>query len=93
GELAARRFASHGETWAAVLCLRLGFAGAVQEETGEPPLLLLDDPFSGLDPVRRQRVRARLEGRGQVLVAVPDETQVPEGAAVFEVAEGSVRAH
>jgi DNA replication and repair protein RecF len=49
-DLGARAFASHGESWAAVLCLRLGLAGAVEREIGEPPLLLVDDPFSALDP-------------------------------------------
>jgi DNA replication and repair protein RecF len=92
GELTARRFASHGEAWAAALCLRLGLAGAVEVETGEPPALLLDDPFSGLDPERRERLGALLGSRGQVLVSVPDENHVPEGAVVWEVRDGSVRA-
>ena len=92
GELAARRFASHGEAWAAALSLRLGVAGAVEAEVGEPPVLILDDPFSGLDPARRRRLGDLLEGRGQVLVSVPDENQVPADAAVWEVDDGAVRA-
>lgn len=91
GELAARRFASHGESWAGALCLRLGLWGAVGAEAGEHPILLLDDPFSGLDPVRRHRLGGGLAERGQVLIAVPDEAQVPAGASVWEVEAGRVR--
>ncbi len=92
GELTARRFASHGESWAGAMCLRLGVWGAVAAEAGEPPILVLDDPFSGLDPVRRRRLGDGLEERGQVLISVPDEVQVPTGAAVWEVEGGRVRA-
>ena len=91
GDMTARRFASHGESWAGALCLRLGLAGALDGEVGEPPVLLLDDPFSGVDPVRRRRLGEAMAGRGQVLLAVPDETQVPGGAEVWEVEGGSVR--
>jgi DNA replication and repair protein RecF len=92
GELAARRFASHGETWAGALCLRLGVAGAVEADTEESPVLVLDDPFSGLDPERRARLAKGLGDRGQVLISVPDEAQVPAGAQVWEVMGGGVRA-
>ena len=91
GEMTARRFASHGESWAAALCLRLGVWGATAAEIGEPPVLLLDDPFSGLDPARRRRLGGGLADRGQVLISVPDETHVPAGADVWEVEEGRVR--
>lgn len=91
GEVRARGFASHGESWAAALCLRLGLAGALAEEVGEAPVLLLDDPFSGLDPARRRRLGEGLAGRGQVVAAVPDEAQVPPGATVWEVEGGAVR--
>jgi DNA replication and repair protein RecF len=92
GALTARRFASHGEAWAAALSLRLGVAGAVEAETGEWPLVLLDDPFSGLDPARRRRLGGLLEAPAQVLVSVPEEDHVPGGAAVWEVHDGTVRA-
>ena len=90
-DLAARRFASHGESWAAALCLRLGVAGAVEVEVGEPPVIVLDDPFSGLDPARRRRLAEVLASRGQVLVSVPDENHVPAGATVWEVRDGAAK--
>jgi DNA replication and repair protein RecF len=90
GEMAARRFASHGESWAGALCLRLGVWGAVDAEVGERPVLLLDDPFSGLDPVRRANLAASMSDRGQILLSVPDEAQVPQGASVWEVKDGRV---
>jgi len=88
--LAARGFASHGEAWGAMIALRLALARAVERELGEPPVVLLDDPFSGLDPDRRRRLAKALDGRGQLLIAVPDEDHVPEGAQVFRVREGAV---
>ena len=62
------------------------------DEAGEPPLTLLDDPFSALDPERRGALPASLDGRGQLLIAVPDEAQIPPGATVWRVEEGRVDA-
>jgi DNA replication and repair protein RecF len=91
-DLGARAFGSHGETWAAALCLRLGIAAAVAAETGEPPLLLVDDPFSALDPSRRDRIAQRLADRGgQVVISVADEADVPPvSSAVWQVDAGAV---
>ena len=90
-DLGARAFASHGEGWAAALCLRLGLASAVTDEMGERPVLLLDDPFSALDPRRQRRVGERLAARGQVFVSVADEAHVPVGAErIWDVAGGTV---
>jgi DNA replication and repair protein RecF len=91
-DLGARAFGSHGEMWAAALCLRLGLASAVAAETGEPPLLLVDDPFSALDPSRRDRITQRLADRGgQVVISVADEADVPSASsAVWQVEVGAV---
>jgi DNA replication and repair protein RecF len=90
-ELGARAFASHGEGWAAALCLRLGLATAVEAEVGERPVVLLDDPFSALDPRRQRRVTEHLAGRGQVFVSVADDAHVPADAdLVLDVSAGTV---
>jgi DNA replication and repair protein RecF len=90
-DLGARSFASHGEAWAAALCLRLGLGSAVADEVRERPVLLLDDPFSALDPRRQRLVGERLAGRGQVLVSVADDAHVPEPSSlVLDVSAGTV---
>ncbi len=91
-DLGARAFGSHGETWAGALCLRLGTASAVTHELGEPPLLLVDDPFSALDPRRRDQLSERLAARaGQVVISVADEADIPSVAtSVWDVRAGTV---
>lgn len=91
-DLGARAFGSHGETWAAALCLRTGLASAVAAEIGEPPLLLVDDPFSALDPRRRDQIGERLAARGgQVVISVADDAHVPSAAhAVWDIRAGEV---
>jgi DNA replication and repair protein RecF len=91
-DMGARAFGSHGETWAAALCLRLAQAAVIEEATGEPPLLLVDDPYSALDPARRDRLAERLASRaGQVVISVADDADVPARcSAVWDVAGGRV---
>jgi DNA replication and repair protein RecF len=92
-DLKARGFASHGEAWAAALSLRTGLAAAAAVEMGEPPVTLLDDPFSALDPARQRRVAERLAAGGQTVISVADDSHVPEqAAAVWRVREGRVEA-
>ncbi len=91
-DLGARVAGSHGETWAAALCLRLAQATEIAREIGEPPLLLVDDPYSALDPSRRDRLAEDLAARGgQVVISVADEADVPaHAAAVWDVRAGAV---
>jgi DNA replication and repair protein RecF len=88
--LVARGFASHGEAWGAALSIRLAQAASVAAELGETAMTFLDDPFSPFDPDRRHRIADSLDRRGQVAIAVPDDAQVPDGAAVWRVKDGSV---
>ncbi len=63
----ARRQASQGEQRSLALALRLAGHELVQRERRVTPLLLLDDVFSELDPVRTDRLLHLLPG-GQTLV-------------------------
>ena len=91
-DLGARSFASHGETWVAALAVRLGLATAVEAAIGEPPILLVDDPYSALDPTRRDRIAGILAARpGQVVISVADEADVPaQATAILDVRAGNV---
>ena len=74
GDLPARGYASHGESWSAALALRLA-AYELLREGGDDPVLLLDDVFAELDTGRRERLAAVAAGAEQVIVtaAVPDD--------------------
>ena len=59
-----RSFGSQGEQRLAVLSLLLAEADLIAETRPSPPLLLLDDVLSELDPGRREILAARVAGRG-----------------------------
>lgn len=58
----ARTFASQGQTRTAALSLKLAERELFLEETGEAPVLLLDDVLSELDPFRQEFVLNRIGG-------------------------------
>jgi len=87
-----RFFGSQGEQRLAVLSLLLAEAAAVAERRGEPPLLLLDDVLSELDPGRRQVLAERVSGMGQAMITATHRSALPlEPAQVVEVEAGSAR--
>lgn len=63
----ARQFASQGQTRTAALSLKLAEREIFQADTGQWPILLLDDVLSELDGPRRAFVLERIVG-GQVFV-------------------------
>lgn len=75
----ARVAASQGEQRTLALALRLGVHRLVTERVGAPPLLLLDDVFSELDPARSLALVRRLPP-GQALLTTAAE--LPAGVAV-----------
>src|SRR5690606_18117749 len=64
--------ASRGQLHTAPAALRLAEVALSTSRTGEPPVLLLDDILSELDPHRRERVLAVATGVDQVLITTPD---------------------
>jgi DNA replication and repair protein RecF len=72
-----RQFGSQGEQRLAVLSFLLAEAEAIRERNGTPPLLLLDDVLSELDPARR-RTLAELVGRaGQAVITATTTDAMP----------------
>ena len=98
GDLPAKGYASHGESWSCALALRLGSYdlltadGGPDADTDGEPVLILDDVFAELDSSRRAALAARLTGANQVLItaAVAEDVPTALAGAVFEVAGGKV---
>lgn len=86
--------ASRGQQRTAALALRLAEVDLSRGRTGDPPVLLLDDILSELDPGRRQRVLNVAYDVDQVLITTPDEDRPsPEelpGATRYRLAAGSL---
>jgi DNA replication and repair protein RecF len=86
-----RTFGSQGEQRLAVLSLLLAEAELLAERRGVPPLLLLDDVLSELDPARRRILAARVAGVGQTLVTATDAAMLPaEPDQLLDVRLGEV---
>jgi DNA replication and repair protein RecF len=76
GELPARGYASHGESWSLALALRLAAFGLLRAD-GEDPVLMLDDVFAELDTGRRDRLAELAADAEQVLVTAAVLADVP----------------
>jgi DNA replication and repair protein RecF len=88
-----RSFGSQGEQRLALLALLLAEAELVAERRGVPPLMLLDDVLSELDPERRRILAERVVALGQTVVTATDASFLPvEPAQLVEVRDGEARA-
>jgi DNA replication and repair protein RecF len=91
GDLPAKGYASHGESWSAALALRLGSYGLLRAD-GDDPVLLLDDVFAELDSARRAALAELVAGAEQVLVtaAVPADVPAVLSGSRYDVLAGTV---
>jgi len=87
-------FGSRGQQRTAVLALKLAELEWMQKETGEAPVLLLDEVLAELDATRRRYLLARVDSVEQALLTATDpEMFSPEfrqQAALWEVRGGLV---
>jgi DNA replication and repair protein RecF len=91
GDRDLRSFGSQGEQRLALLALLLAEAETIADRTGVPPLLLLDDVLSELDPDRRRILAARVRSAGQALVTATDAAMLPAAPdQLLEVTPGTV---
>lgn len=88
----ARSFASQGQTRTAALSMKLAEREIFLEETGEYPILLLDDVLSELDERRQSFVLNRIGG-GQTLITCCEDEDISgrTGGKVFFVKGGRIR--
>jgi DNA replication and repair protein RecF len=92
GERDLRTFGSQGEQRIAVLALLLAEAELLVDRGPSPPLLLLDDVLSELDPERRAALATRIGSSGQALVTATSASALPlEPAQLVEIRPGSAR--
>ncbi|MFD8412625.1 DNA replication/repair protein RecF [Streptomyces sp. NPDC059650] len=77
GELPAKGYASHGESWSYALALRLASYELLRSE-GAEPVLILDDVFAELDARRRERLAELVAPAEQVLVTAAVDDDVPD---------------
>jgi DNA replication and repair protein RecF len=92
GELPARGYASHGESWSFALALRLAAYDLLRGDGGEP-VLVLDDVFAELDDTRRESLAELVAPAEQVLITAAVAADVPAqlSGARWDIAAGGVR--
>lgn len=90
----ARLYASQGQQRTCALSLRLSEVALVESIRRAPPIVLLDDVFSDLDPTRRCHLVEFLTSRTQTFITCTDLSAFDEAtlrdAALFEVQAGTV---
>lgn len=77
GQMPAKGYASHGESWSIALALRLASFELLRTD-GVDPVLILDDVFAELDVSRRQRLAEQVATATQVLITAAVDLDIPE---------------
>ena len=94
GDLPAKGYASHGESWSFALGLKLAAYRLLARDLGDDPVLVLDDVFAELDTGRRERLAELISDCEQVLITAAVGADVPDRLRqqghTFEVELGKV---
>jgi len=87
----AKAFASQGQTRTAALSLKLACRELIYQESGEWPVLLLDDVLSELDARRQEYVLQRITG-GQVFITCCGDMGLTalEQGKTFHIKDGAL---
>lgn len=86
----ARIHGSQGEQRTMALGVKLASHRAVTEMVNEPPVLLLDDVFSELDPMRSVALAAALPESTQTIITSARREDVPISGRTWTVSGGAV---
>ena len=86
-----RIYGSQGQQRTTALSLKLAELDIMRRETGEWPVLMLDDVMSELDPARRRQLLGRLKGV-QTIVTCTDLADLAEAeiGAAHQIQSGNI---
>ena len=88
----ARSFASQGQTRTAALSIKLAEREILLAETGEYPILLLDDVLSELDSKRQEFVLNRIGGGQTLITSCEDESIYGRtGGKIYRIENGKLK--
>jgi DNA replication and repair protein RecF len=83
------KFGSRGQQRTVALALKLAELDLIRDDTGEPPVLLLDDVLSELDEARRAALAEVVCRHEQVLLTTTEQPDLPT-AASYLVQQGTL---
>ena len=93
GETDVRKYGSQGQQRTSALSLKLAQLDLFYEETGEYPVLLLDDVFSELDADRQIKLVEKLRDHQTIITCTHVDSVIKDcfsGAKFFHVENGTV---
>ena len=82
-----KSFGSQGQTRTAAIALKLSEREISRNDTGEEPILLLDDVLSELDSVRQNFILNEIRS-GQVMITCCETEKVTTAGRVFQIQNG-----
>jgi DNA replication and repair protein RecF len=87
--ISLKSYGSQGQTRTAAISLKLAQRELMRRETGEEPLLLLDDVLSELDPGRQDFVLNQIES-GQVFITCCEPGRFTKLGQTIEIKKGNL---
>ncbi len=82
-----KAFGSQGQTRTAAISLKLAQRQMMKEDTGQEPILLLDDVLSELDPRRQDFILNRIQS-GQVFITCCEKDRLTQLGEVLTIQGG-----
>ena len=89
-DLSAKTYGSQGQVRTATVSLKLAQRKLQEKETGETPVLLLDDVLSELDPARQDFILNQITG-GQVFITCCEPGRFTKLGKTIEIDNGQVK--
>ncbi len=87
--LSLKSFGSQGQVRTAAISLKLAQRHLMQRQTGENPILLLDDVLSELDPGRQDFVLNQIK-EGQMFITCCEPQKLTKSGKTMEICKGQI---